>query len=69
VACRIDGELLLRAVTRPVALDDPRPQGGREFARAVGGMRVDDDDFVAEADGTQAGFDTVSFVEGDNSRR
>src|ERR1700694_694758 len=29
VACRIDGELLLRAVTRPVALDDPRPQGGR----------------------------------------
>src|SRR5256885_17011536 len=30
----IDGELLLRAETRPVALDDPRPQGGREFARS-----------------------------------
>src|SRR2546429_5362334 len=40
VARRIDGELLLRAVTGPVALDDPRPEGGGEFARAVGGMGV-----------------------------
>jgi len=69
VACRIDGELLLRAVTRPVALDDPRSEGGRELARAVGGMRIDHDDFVAEADRTQAGFDTLGFVEGDNACR
>ena len=65
----IDRELLLRAVTGPVALDDPGAEGGGAFARAVGGMRVDDQDLVAEAQRAQARLDAVSLVVSNDAGR
>ena len=62
-------KLLLRAVARPVALDDARPERGGARARVVAGVGVDHQQLVAEADRAQAGLDAVGFVVGDDARR
>jgi hypothetical protein len=65
----VHGELLLRAVAGPVALDDAGPEGGGELAGAVGRVRIDDQDIVAEIDRAHACLDTVGLVERDDARR
>jgi len=66
---RLHRELLLRTIPRPVALDDARAEGRGELARAVGRVRVHDDDLVAEIDGAQTSLDPVGLVERDDARR
>ena len=63
------GELFLRAVTRPVTFNDARTAACRQLASGVGGVRVHDDDFIAEADGLQTRFDPIGFVVGDDASR
>ena len=65
----IDGELLLRAIAGPVALDDARAVARRELARSVGRMRVDDDDLVAEAHTLEASLDPIRLIESDDAGR
>src|ERR1700722_10692854 len=65
----VDGELLLRTVPRPIALNDPGPQGTGKLASRIRRMRVNHHDFVTKAHGPQARLDPVRLVVRDNASR
>src|SRR5712672_3241340 len=59
----LDGELLLRTVPRPIALNDPGPQRTGNLASRIRRMGVNHNDFVTKADGAQARLDPIRLVE------
>src|SRR6202043_3343916 len=61
-------ELLLRAIPRPVALDDAGAQRAGDIAGGIGRMRINDHDLIAKTYRAQAGFDPVRLVVSDNAR-
>src|SRR5262249_1574558 len=65
----VDRELLLRAIPRPISLDDTGTQRLSDRARRVGGMRVNDYNFVAETHRSHTGLDAVGLVVSDDARR
>jgi hypothetical protein len=72
VARRVDGEVLLLHVARPVALDDARAAGGRALARRVLRVAVHDDPLRREVRGREALGDVVLLVhrhDADGNRR
>ena len=64
---RIDRKLLLRPITVEVALEHARAQWQRQSGRAIGGVRIDEQDLVAEAHRADTGCDPVRFVVRDDA--
>src|SRR6185312_5013900 len=62
IAAARDGEILLRAKSLEVPLDDAGAERRGELLRAVARVRVDDYDLITECDGAQARLDAVGFV-------
>src|SRR5882762_6702275 len=64
----IERELLLLAISGPVAHEDPVGELANDVERAIGRVRVDDD-LVAPRNALEAGADVVLLVEADDDRR
>src|SRR3954462_14326992 len=62
-----DGELLLRPVPGPIALDDTRIQAACDLASSVCRMGINDDNLVAEAQRPQASIDPIRLVVRDDA--
>src|SRR5262249_44093337 len=58
----IERELLLLAVSRPIADEDTVGELTDDVQRPIGGVGVDDDDFVAPLHAFEAGADVVLLV-------
>src|SRR5882757_6224095 len=63
----VDGELFLRTVPGPIALDDTGSERAGNLARRIRGMRINDEDLVAKAHGPQARLDPIRLVVRDNA--
>ena len=61
----VDGELLLRTVSRPIVLNDPGPQRAGNLPSRVRRMRINDYDLVAKAHRPQACLDPVRLIVSD----
>src|SRR5262249_34719740 len=62
-------KLFLRAVSGPVPLDDARAQSLRDRTRRVGGMRINDYNFVTETYRSYTGLDPIGLVVTDDACR
>src|SRR6185437_11726005 len=67
VVCSLHGELLLRAIARPVSFDHPCAERSGTLPGIVRGVRVHDDHLVTESDRAHAGLDAIGLVEGDDA--
>ena len=69
VAGALHCKLLLRPITGPVAFDHACAQPRGQLTCGVRGVRVHDNDLVAEAYGLQTRLDPIGFVVGDDAGR
>ena len=67
MARSIDGELLLRRMSGPIAFHHPRAQRRGALARRIAGVRVDDHDLVAPGERGEALVDALRFIERDHA--